>query len=117
MSPLGSEQIAGLGFEQVVRTANYNLRLEQDDERPFSDALRELVELIRETVPSSEVTLEADDDLPGESFGRRGTEVLRIIGEALTNACRHAAAQRTVVRVTGTETRLSVEVIDDGRGF
>jgi signal transduction histidine kinase len=43
--------------------------------------------------------------------------VLRIIGEAVINACRHAAAERVVVRVTGSETRLSVEVTDDGRGF
>jgi signal transduction histidine kinase len=43
--------------------------------------------------------------------------VLRIIGEALTNACRHAAAERIVVRATGSETRLSIEVADDGRGF
>jgi two-component system NarL family sensor kinase len=43
--------------------------------------------------------------------------VLRIIGEALTNACRHAGAEHIVVRVTGSERRLSVEVTDDGRGF
>jgi PAS domain S-box-containing protein len=100
-----------------LRAAIYDLRLEQDGERPFADALHELVALNREIAPGCELILEADNDLPRDSFGRRGTEVLRIIGEALTNACRHAGARRIVVRVTGTETRLSVEVTDDGSGF
>jgi PAS domain S-box-containing protein len=100
-----------------LRAAIYGLRLEGDGERPFSKAFRELVELNREMAPACELTLEIDDTLPGGSCGRRGTEVLRIIGEALTNACRHAAAERIVVRVTGPETRLSVDVTDDGRGF
>jgi PAS domain S-box-containing protein len=107
-------------LEQVghqLRAAIYDLRLGQHGERSFSDALRGLVELNRKVAPSCEVALEMDGDLPSGSFGRRGTEVLRIIGEALTNACRHAAAERIVVRVTGSQTRLSVEVTDDGRGF
>jgi PAS domain S-box-containing protein len=103
--------------DDEVRAAIYDLRLEQDGERSFADALRELIELNREMAPSSNVTLETDVDPPSASFGRRGTEVLRIIGEALTNACRHAAAERIVVRVSGGDTGLSIEVADDGRGF
>jgi PAS domain S-box-containing protein len=100
-----------------LRGAIYDLRLERDVECPFSDALRELVEVNREMAPTCEVTLETDDELPSESLGPAATELLRIIGEALTNACRHAAAEHIIVRVTGPQTRLSVEVIDDGRGF
>jgi PAS domain S-box-containing protein len=100
-----------------LRAAIYDLRLDHEGERSFSDALRELVELHREMAPNCEVTLETDPDLPSGSFGDRGTEVLRIIGEALTNACQHARAGNIVVRVTGPETRLSVEVSDDGHGF
>jgi PAS domain S-box-containing protein len=100
-----------------LRAAIYDLRLEQDGERAFSAALRELVEVNRAMATGCQVTLETDGDLPSGSFGRRGTEVLRIIGEALSNACRHAGAERIVVRITGTETRLSIEVTDDGRGF
>jgi PAS domain S-box-containing protein len=100
-----------------LRAAIYDLRLDRDGERPFSEALRELVELNREVAPSCQVSLETDDDLPSGSFGRRATEVLRIISEALTNACRHADARRIVIRVTGTETSLCVDVSDDGRGF
>jgi signal transduction histidine kinase len=100
-----------------LRAAIYGLRLEHDGERPFADGLRELVEVNREMAPGCKVALEIDDDLPSTAFGRRGIEALRIIGEALTNACRHAAAERIVVRMTGADTRLSVEVTDDGRGF
>jgi PAS domain S-box-containing protein len=100
-----------------LRTAIYGLHLERDDEHHFSEALGRLVELNREMAPSCEVTLELDDDLPRGPFGGRGTDVLRIVGEALSNACRHAAADRTVVRVTASGTQLSVEVTDDGRGF
>jgi signal transduction histidine kinase len=100
-----------------LRAAIYDLRLEQDSERPFSDALRELIELNREVTPACDVTLEADGDLPSGSFGSRATEVLRIIGEALTNACRHAAAEHIVIRITGSEAQLSVAVTDDGHGF
>ncbi len=116
---------AGAGEVQAIlqqaglqlRAAIYDLSLDHDDERRFSEALRELVELKRETAPNCDMVLETDDDLPTGSFGRRGTEVLRIISEALTNACRHADGQRIIVRVTGAETRLSVEVTDDGHGF
>jgi len=100
-----------------LRAAIYDPRLEENGERAFSDALRELVEVSREMTPGCCGTLETAADLPGGSFGRRGTEVLRIISEALTNACRHAGAQRIAVRVTGPETRLVAEVTDDGRGF
>jgi signal transduction histidine kinase len=100
-----------------LRAAIYDLRLEQAAEHPLSGSLSELVELNREMAPGCEVALEIDGDVLSGSFERRGTEVLRIIGEALRNACRHADAERIVIRVTGTETRLSVEVTDDGRGF
>ena len=99
-----------------LRAAIYDLSLEENEERAFGDSLGELVDVTREMAPGCEVTLDIDDDLAGRSFGRRGAEVLRILGEAVTNARRHADAEHIVIRVTGTETRLSVEVSDDGRG-
>jgi PAS domain S-box-containing protein len=99
-----------------LRAAIYDLSLEENEERAFGDSLGELVDVTREMAPGLEVTLDIDDDLAGRSFGRRGAEVLRILGEAVTNARRHADAEHIAVRVTGTETRLSVEVADDGRG-
>jgi PAS domain S-box-containing protein len=100
---------------QQLRTAIYDLSVE-DGGRAFGDSLGELVDLTREMAPDCEVTLDIDDDLGARSLGRRQAEVLRIVGEALTNARRHAQAEHIGVRVTGTETRLSVEVTDDGRG-
>jgi signal transduction histidine kinase len=112
-------EVAGIlqQVERQLRAAIYDLRLEPDGERPFSAALRELVEVAREMRPGCDVTLETGDDLPGAALERRGTEVLRIVREAVNNACRHATAERIVVRAMGSGTRLVVEVTDDGRGF
>jgi PAS domain S-box-containing protein len=101
---------------QQVRAAIYDLSLEESGERTLGDSLGDLVDVTREMAPDCEVTLDIDDDLAARSLGRRQAEVLRILGEALTNARRHAEAEHIAVRVTSTETRLSVEVTDDGRG-
>jgi signal transduction histidine kinase len=61
--------------------------------------------------------LEVGDGVPNGSLGVAGIEVLRILGEALTNARRHAEARRVRVRVWGANDRLCAEVADDGRGF
>ncbi|MDG9677011.1 histidine kinase [Micromonospora sp. DH14] len=45
-----------------------------------------------------------------------GSTVYRIVQEALTNVLRHAHATRAVVTIRATPARLSVEVVDDGRG-
>jgi PAS domain S-box-containing protein len=101
---------------QQLRAAIYDLSLEENGERAFGASLGDLVDATREMAPAREVTLDIDDDLAARSFGTRQAEILRIVGEALTNARRHSQADHIGVRVTGTETRLSVEVTDDGRG-
>ena len=100
---------------EQLRAAIYDLSLEASGERTLGDSLGDLVDMTREMAPECEVTLDIDDDLAARSVGRRQAEVLRILGEALANA-RHAQAEHIVLRVTGTETRLSVEMTDDGRG-
>jgi PAS domain S-box-containing protein len=115
----GDGEVTGI-LEQVgrqLRAAIYDLRIEAPAGRPFADALRDLVELTRERSPQCNVTLEAGDDVPTGSLGRRGTEVLRICGEALSNACNHADAGHIVLRVRGPDSRLRVQVTDDGHGF
>ncbi len=99
---------------QQLRAAIGDLSLEASGEPTLGDSLGDLVDVTRELAPHCEVTLDIDDDLAARSLGRRQPEVLRILGEALANA-RHAQAEHIVLRVTGTETRLSVEVTDDGR--
>jgi signal transduction histidine kinase len=49
--------------------------------------------------------------------GPRDVDVLRIAHEALHNAVRHAGARAVSVRLQGSESRLLVEVVDDGVGF
>jgi signal transduction histidine kinase len=44
-------------------------------------------------------------------------EVLRIVGEALSNAARHADATTISVHIGGRGGRLLVAISDDGRGF
>jgi signal transduction histidine kinase len=43
--------------------------------------------------------------------------VLLIVGEALTNARRHADARNVRVALSGSPAHLSVEVADDGKGL
>jgi len=45
------------------------------------------------------------------------TEVFRIFQEALTNIARHANAQRVVITLHNTGSRLTMEIRDDGRGI
>ncbi|MFD6566089.1 sensor histidine kinase [Micromonospora profundi] len=45
-----------------------------------------------------------------------GSTVYRIVQEALTNVVRHAQATRVTVTIRATAARLSVEIVDDGRG-
>lgn len=45
------------------------------------------------------------------------TETLAVVREALSNVARHAQAQRASVTVAVKENRLSVDVMDDGRGI
>ncbi|HZE04563.1 MAG TPA: GAF domain-containing sensor histidine kinase [Solirubrobacteraceae bacterium] len=60
----------------------------------------------------------AEDAATGEQGdGERDAAILRIAGEALHNAARHAAAQRVTLRVHGDGATLVVTVADDGIGF
>jgi signal transduction histidine kinase len=64
-----------------------------------------------------EIELELGDGIPTGSLAATGVEALRIVGEALTNARRHAGARHVRVRLWGTKAALCAEVSDDGRGF
>jgi signal transduction histidine kinase len=105
-----------------------------------STSLEELRELVRETRPP------ALDDLglaaalerqladmatatgiattfswPGDHDRRFAPEietaVYRVVQEAVTNAARHAAADRIEVTLAATDTELTVAIRDDGQGF
>lgn len=99
-----------------MRAAIHDLRLNEEESRPIGDQLEELVGDHRRLAPhwTLELRMRA---LPTRPLGHSGTELLRIVGEALTNARRHAEAMTVTVRVWASSGCLWADVQDDGRGF
>jgi signal transduction histidine kinase len=102
---------------EQLRSAIYDLHLRTEEHTPFVGLLERLGDEHRAMTSSCEIQVEIGDGIPAGSLGAKGIEVLRILGEALTNARRHADARRIRVRVWGANDGLSAEVSDDGRGF
>ena len=44
-------------------------------------------------------------------------EIVRIVGEAVANACKHANASRVSVAISSEEGRVIIRIVDDGEGF
>jgi DNA-binding NarL/FixJ family response regulator len=99
-----------------LRGAIYDLRLAGEQDRPFPELLGALVASHSAMAPGCDITLEIGDGVRENSIGRVGTQVLRILGEALNNARRHSGAASVHVRVWGSSRKLAAEVSDDGRG-
>jgi PAS domain S-box-containing protein len=100
-----------------LRVAIYDLRLSDEENRPFPGRLRALVASHRVLAVDCDIGVDIATETMAGPLGERGTEVLRIVAEALTNARRHSGARHVHVRVRGSQGRLSIEVADDGRGF
>ena len=78
----------------------------------------ELERLGREVSSRSGATIEVRVDVPDDGSGSEVVDVLvKVVGEALTNAGKHAAASRIAVHVTTDGDRLLAIVRDDGDGF
>jgi PAS domain S-box-containing protein len=101
---------------EQLRGAIYDLRLAGEQDRPFVELLESLVAVHRAMATGSTVELTLSDGVPDGALGALGTEVLRILGEALTNARRHSGARNVRVEVSGSERLLVAQVSDDGRG-
>jgi len=102
---------------EQLRFAIYDLRIESEEHAPFVELVQQLVDEHRALVGDCDIELDIGEGVPSQSLGVRGTEVLRILGEALTNARGHAGARRVRVRAWSANGRLWVEVSDDGQGF
>src|ERR671921_327795 len=103
---------------QELRRAVYNLsRLEEQQYKPLPELLKSLVELNREMAPDGDIRLEVGDGFPSSPLGKRDSELLRIVQEALTNARKHSEARRVVVALGAERGRIWAQVSDDGRGF
>jgi PAS domain S-box-containing protein len=99
-----------------LRAAIYDLRLDDEDDRPLRDLVATLVEVHRDLADGYEIVLEIEDNAPMGSLGAKGVEIVRILGEALTNARRHSGAQNVRLRVWGSAGAVFAEVSDDGSG-
>jgi signal transduction histidine kinase len=104
-------------ISEQLRFAIYDLRIESEAHVPFAELVEQLVDEHRAAVGDCSIELDIGEGVPSQSLGGTGTEVLRILGEALANARGHAEARRIRVRVWSANGRLWVEVSDDGRGF
>src|SRR4051812_9870477 len=102
---------------EQLRAAIYDLRLGGEQRTPFPQLLESLVDVHRGIAVDPEIELDVRGGIPAGPLGATGTETLRILGEALTNARRHARARRVRVSVWSSDGKLHAEVSDDGRGF
>ncbi|HET7270323.1 MAG TPA: ATP-binding protein, partial [Rubrobacter sp.] len=102
---------AARGLRDVVN----DLRLEQD--RPLPELVESLVKMNQVMARGREISLELAEDFPSTPLGETGTQMLRIIQEALTNARRHSGASRVLVNLRSEGGDLIVEISDDGQGF
>lgn len=100
---------------EQIRAAIYNLRLGASHAGPFPQQVTELIDRHRPRLPAVEAFVAgAVPDHPPQGVAG---EVLRVLGEALTNVGRHAAASHVQVDVDLEERTLVVRVQDDGRGL
>jgi DNA-binding NarL/FixJ family response regulator/signal transduction histidine kinase/PAS domain-containing protein len=102
---------------EQVRAAIYDLRVGDEQRTPFPQLLASLVAVHRAIAVDPEIELDLRGEIPAGSLGATGAETLRILGEALTNARRHAHAGRVRVSVWSSDGKLHAEVADDGQGF
>lgn len=100
-----------------LRSAIYNLRREEVEERSFLHSLESLVELNRQVAPGRKLDLVVDEGFPEEISGEGCVQLLRMIQEALVNVRRHSQARNVRISVETVERGILAEIRDDGRGF
>jgi PAS domain S-box-containing protein len=100
---------------EQVRAAIYDLRLEEPRDQSFPTRIVELVDLHRPRLPGVDCVVAPD--LPEHPPRDVAVNVLRVLGEALTNAGRHASASLIEVRVGLDVPALVASVRDDGTGI
>jgi signal transduction histidine kinase len=101
------------GLREVVN----DLRVEDEEGRPFTEMVGSLVRRNRTMDRNIEIGLKIGKQVPSVPLGETGTQVSRVIQEALTNARRHAGAKKISVGLEMDGDDLLAEVSDDGLGF
>jgi signal transduction histidine kinase len=107
------QEIARQALDEL-RSLIFELRPPDLVQDGLCGALRKHVDVLRR-VQSADVVMEGDLELAPDP--RRDAEVFRIAQEAMQNALRHARASRVVVRLSGDNGQLALDVVDDGVGF
>jgi PAS domain S-box-containing protein len=101
------------GLREVVN----DLRLEDEDGRPFTGTIESLIRRNRTMARKATISLYIDERVPEAPLGETGMQISRVIQEALTNARRHSGAKEISVSLHTDGGDLVAEVSDDGRGF
>jgi signal transduction histidine kinase len=97
-----------------MRSLIFELRPAELETEGLAAALRKHVEVLQRLYePEIQLRVEGDRRLPPDI--ERG--LLRIAQEALGNALRHADARRVELLLAAHDSRVSIRVEDDGRGF
>jgi PAS domain S-box-containing protein len=102
---------------QGLREVVYDLRMEDGEDRPFTEVVESVVRRNRMLSRDAEVKLEVGEGVPRAPLGETATQVSRVIQEALTNARKHSGAKRISVSVRMEGDDLLAEITDDGIGF
>jgi signal transduction histidine kinase len=89
----GAATDAATTASAAAASSSPSIRREPRQARGEADALRGLVALQREMPSGKAIELEIGEGTPQGRLAKRGAEVLRIAGEALTNARRHSGAR------------------------
>jgi PAS domain S-box-containing protein len=100
-----------------LRAAVNDLRVGEEQNRSLPTLVESLVERNRAMVPNCKIELAVEEGFPSTPLGEIGTNLLRILQEALTNARRHSGAGEVLVSLMVEGGDLVAEVSDDGRGF
>lgn len=113
--PWNAQIVALKRLGQQLRSAIYDLRLGGEAGRPWVEVVAELVAHHAELGGDCSIILNGREALPTGALGKRGTEVLQIVGEALTNARRHSGAKTIIVDASDSDVDvLRLKVTDDG---
>ncbi len=103
-----------------LRTAIYDLRLEEEERRSLAESVEKLIEVHNSIAPECSVELFVFGDrnrLSAKLSATASRDLLRIIQEALVNVRRHSEARHATIRLGLEGERIGVEVSDDGQGF
>lgn len=112
-----AQAMAGLIEESILSVREIVARLRPDILEQMG-LLRALAHVVRQFESHSGIAADFRGDLGrAEPDWERGTALLRICQELLTNVARHAMANHVQVTLAAEGERLSLQVEDDGKGI